>query len=431
MGPEIINKEKSLSSRDSFAFTTRIYRMTIFIFILLLNSLSGQNKPSPATDSSGNLNGPTRSVLFDQMDNAGTNSITSQNFEPANDIYDSFAADDFAFLDDTWFISSIEVAGVYYNGTGPASSVNIWIYSSNGFGGLPQDIIYSALNVVPSAGLADGSFTIDIPDSLILTEGWYWLCVQANIDFSSGQWGWTGRTVQSFSESAWMNPGGGFATSCTPSWGYRVTDCGVGNEPDNCFRINGDIIPVELISFTATATGQEVRLRWTTATETNNKGFEIERSQKSGVRIQNWTEIVFIEGYGTSSEVHNYNFTDKNLMTGKYSYRLKQIDFDGSYKYSEVVGTEVTVPLSFNLEQNYPNPFNPTTVIVYSIPVKSFVNLEIFNALGQKVKSLVNEEKGAGSYKVEFSAEILPSGIYLYRLSADGNSDTRKMLLVK
>ena len=288
----------------------RLYIVTFLLSSLLPNILQGQENPTLTFPETGIVSSPARSVLYDQMDNPGTNSITSQNFEAVNDIFDSFAADDFALMDDTWSIGSVEVAGAYYNGSGPAASVNIWIYSSDGLGGLPQDIIYTALNIVPSAGLEDGSFTIDLQAPIVLTEGWYWLCVQANMDYSSGQWGWTERTVQSFSESAWMNPGGGFGTQCTPSWGYRLTDCSVGAEPDNCFRINGDIIPVELSSFTAMANEADVLLNWTTATETNNKGFEIQRSPEDSseveVRIEvrdqksEWEVIGFVEGNGTT-----------------------------------------------------------------------------------------------------------------------------------
>ena len=120
----------------------RVNYLILLSVIYSFCNIFGQEKPALSTDKAGNISYGSRSVLFDQMGNPGTNSITSQNFEAANDIYDSFAADDFAFLDDTWWISSIEVAGVYYNGSGTASSANVWIYSSNGFGGLPQDIIY-------------------------------------------------------------------------------------------------------------------------------------------------------------------------------------------------------------------------------------------------------------------------------------------------
>jgi hypothetical protein len=374
------------------------------------------------------------------MDNPGTNSITSQNFEAVNDIFDSFAADDFALMDDTWSIGSVEVAGAYYNGSGPAASVNIWIYSSDGLGGLPQDIIYTALNIVPSAGLEDGSFTIDLQAPIVLTEGWYWLCVQANMDYSSGQWGWTERTVQSFSESAWMNPGGGFGTQCTPSWGYRLTDCSVGAEPDNCFRINGDIIPVELSSFTAMVNEADVLLNWTTATETNNKGFEIQRSEVRDQKSE-WEVIGFVEGNGTTTDQNQYSFTNKEVPEGKYTYRLKQIDLNGAFNYSDEVNVEVKSVYTFILEQNFPNPFNPATTIKFGVKEKSNVRIDIFNSIGEKVNTILNEEREPGNYSIDFSAiggsasggnaVDLPSGVYLYQIKAGNFIQTKKMILLK
>jgi hypothetical protein len=408
--------------------SARCCKYVTLIIILLFSSIPGQNKPSPIFEGTGGLNGASRAILWDQMDNPGNNSITSQNFETANDIYDSFAADDFAFMDETWSIGSIEVAGVYYNGTGPASSVNVWIYSSDGLGGLPENIIYTALNVIPSAGLAEGSFTIDLPDPVVLTEGWYWLCVQANMNSSEGQWGWTGRTVQSFSESAWMNPGGGFGTPCTPSWGFRVTDCGVGTNPDNCFRLNGDIIPVELISFTAKANGSKILLNWSTATELNNYGFDVQRS----VDCKEYGTIGFVKGFGTTAVQHEYSFADKNINSGKYYYRLKQIDLDGSHEYSKVVEAIPGSPSEFSLDRNYPNPFNPTTKISWQLPLGAWLTLKVYDILGREVASLIiNEYKPAGEYEIEFDASSLPGGIYIYRLCAGSYISVKKMILLK
>ncbi len=408
----------------------RLYIVTFLLSSLLPNILQGQENPTLTFPETGIVSGPARSVLYDQMDNPGTNSITSQNFEAANDIFDSFAAADFALMDDIWSIGSVEVAGAYYNGSGPAASVNVWIYSSDGLGGLPQNIIYTALDIVPSAGLADGSFTIDLPNPVVLTEGWYWLCVQANMDYSSGQWGWTGRTVQSFSESAWMNPGGGFGTLCTPSWGYRLTDCSVGTEPDNCFRINGDIIPVELTSFTAVAIENEVLLNWSTATETNNKGFEVQRSEARDQKSV-WEVIGFVEGNGTTTDQHQYSFTNKEVPEGKYTYRLKQIDLNGAFNYSDEVNVEVKSVYTFYLDQNYPNPFNPATTIKFGVEENSNVRIDIFNSIGETVKTILNEQKEPGNYSIDFNAVDLPSGVYLYQVKAGSFIETRKMILLK
>ncbi|MEJ5263674.1 MAG: hypothetical protein WHT45_13400, partial [Ignavibacterium sp.] len=133
------------------------------------------------------------------------------------------------------------------------------------------------------------------------------------------------------------------------------------------------VIPVELTSFTANVIDNNVQLIWTTATELNNKGFEIQRSViLSGARNFSWEAAGFINGNGTSTESHNYSFVDKNVASGKYAYRLKQIDFDGSFEYSDIVEVEIINPEEFVLEQNYPNPFNPKTIISFSVPTSPF-----------------------------------------------------------
>ncbi|MBK6914493.1 MAG: hypothetical protein IPH11_12910 [Ignavibacteriales bacterium] len=135
-------------------------------------------------------------------------------------------------------------------------------------------------------------------------------------------------------------------------------------------RISSDIVPVELTSFTATAERNSVSLNWQTVTETNNSGFKIERKQvgspQSSVSNQDWNQIAFIPGFGTTTEPKSYSFVDENLSAGKYQYRLKQIDFDGTFEYSNTVEVEINSPTEFSLGQNYPNPFNPTTKIKYT-----------------------------------------------------------------
>ncbi|MFH1197155.1 MAG: hypothetical protein V1720_15770, partial [bacterium] len=199
----------------------------------------GEKKPTLSSKQKGAVIPQNLAVLYEQMNNLAANSITSQNFEASNDAYDNYAADDFDVVG-TWSVTSVEVVGVYFNGSGPVNSVNVWFYSN--VSNLPGASVFQALNVVPSAGLATGSFTIPLSTPAVLPAGHYWLVVQANMDFAvGGQWGWTERTVQAFNPSAWQNPGGGFGTSCS-SWGYRISACGVGNDIDLAFRINGDII---------------------------------------------------------------------------------------------------------------------------------------------------------------------------------------------
>ncbi|HQF43554.1 MAG TPA: T9SS type A sorting domain-containing protein [Ignavibacteriaceae bacterium] len=193
----------------------------------------------------------------------------------------------------------------------------------------------------------------------------------------------------------------------------------------------GQIIPVELTSFIAKGLGDEVVLNWITATETNNQGFEVERAVNTNSDNKDWKKIGFVSGYGTTTEMKLYTYTDTKLNSGKYVYRLKQIDFDGTVKYSQEVNAEVSVPLQYALEQNYPNPFNPNTTIKYSVANEGFVNIAVFNLLGEKVSTLVSENQKAGNYEVNFNASMLPSGVYFYSMEAGDFKSVRKMLLMK
>ncbi len=197
-------------------------------------------------------------------------------------------------------------------------------------------------------------------------------------------------------------------------------------------------LPVELTSFSAFTKQHVVELNWNTATELNNYGFEVEkcRIQKSEFRSQNaaevWNNVGFVEGNGTTNTPKEYSFTDKNISPGKYSYRLKQIDRDGKFEYSQSV--EITfghTPKEFALEQNYPNPFNPSTLISYQIPLNSHVTLKVYDAIGREVAILVNEVKETGYYSVTFNASKLSSGIYFTRLSSNGKSQIKKIMLMK
>lgn len=187
------------------------------------------------------------------------------------------------------------------------------------------------------------------------------------------------------------------------------------------------IIPVELTSFSASVNGNNVLLKWTTATEINNSGFDVERRNPNG----EWKSIGFVPGAGTTTENRTYNFNDKNLNKGKYQYRLKQIDLDGTYEYSKIVEVDVVSPAKFELAQNYPNPFNPNTSISFTIPQSGNVKLSVYNLLGQEITTLVNEYKEAGTHNIEFNATNLNSGVYLYKLESNGLTLTKKMTLLK
>lgn len=189
----------------------------------------------------------------------------------------------------------------------------------------------------------------------------------------------------------------------------------------------GNIVPVELASFTAYAGGNTVTLNWSTATELNNSGFDVLRQSADN----QWNKIGFVPGFGTSTESHSYSFVDERLSSGHYAYRLKQIDFDGSSDLSKLVNVEIINPAEYNLSQNYPNPFNPNTTIKFSIPEASNVTLKVFNTLGEEVTVLVNRTMEAGTHEVNFEASQFNSGIYFYRLDAGTFSKVKKMTLLK
>ena len=190
--------------------------------------------------------------------------------------------------------------------------------------------------------------------------------------------------------------------------------------------INGGFLPVELSSLGSNVSEDKITLYWSTATETNNHGFEIQRKSED----VDWSTIGFKEGMGTTTEPHSYSYTDLNLTSGKYSYRLKQVDFNGTYNYSNVVEAEIA-PSVFSLSQNYPNPFNPNTTIKYQISEYGRIILTVYDVLGREIKELVNERKPAGTYEVTWNAEGLPSGVYFYQIKTDDFIQTKKMILLK
>jgi hypothetical protein len=187
-------------------------------------------------------------------------------------------------------------------------------------------------------------------------------------------------------------------------------------------------VPVKLLSFSSSVAANVVTLNWSTATELNNHGFEIERRPDKG----NWRTIGFREGKGTTSKTQQYSYSDNlsEIVSSKFYYRLKQIDFNGSFEYSEIVEVEIT-PAVFSLSQNYPNPFNPTTTIKYQLPASSKVTLKVYDVLGNEVATLLNEEKEAGTYEVMFEASNYSSGVYIYRLQAGSFIETKKMVLLR
>jgi hypothetical protein len=201
---------------------------------------------------------------------------------------------------------------------------------------------------------------------------------------------------------------------------------------------NNGPLPVELVSFNALIVKDKVELNWATATEVNNYGFEVERSEVSDQRsvisgqLSEWEKIGFVNGHGNSNSPKEYSFTDPSVTSGSYAYRLKQLDNDGTFNYSSNV--EVTIgqiPNDYSLNQNYPNPFNPETIISYQLPVSGNTSLKVFDMLGSEVATLVNEVQEAGTYDVSFNGKDLTSGIYFFRLQSGDFIKINKMTLMK
>ncbi len=245
------------------------------------------------------------------------------------------------------------------------------------------------------------------------------------------------QTLKTTSSSVAINAGNSSAngTVSVPTQDQRgasrngTTDIGAYEYYDN-----SGSTPVELTSFSAKAKNGIVKLNWTTATEVNNYGFQVEREKAKGE--SEWENIGFVEGHGNSNSPKEYSFTDENPPSGNLKYRLKQIDIDGNFEYSEIVEIQTSAPSKFELFQNYPNPFNPTTTINYAVPAVETrhalsLQLIVYDILGRKVATLVNKKQAPGNYSVQFDASKLSSGIYFYRLSAGDFIATKKMILMK
>jgi hypothetical protein len=192
------------------------------------------------------------------------------------------------------------------------------------------------------------------------------------------------------------------------------------------------IVPVELTSFSANISNGSVVLNWSTSTETNNSGFEVLRLTAN----EDWQTLTFVPGFGTTTEPKSYSYSDETVTSGTYSYKLKQIDYDGSYSFSDVVEVEISIPTEFALEQNYPNPFNPSTSIQFSLPVDANVTIGVYNLVGEKVADVVSSKFSSGKHNVNFNASGLTSGVYFYRIDVTANNgnnftSVKKMTLLK
>jgi hypothetical protein len=243
---------------------------------------------------------------------------------------------------------------------------------------------------------------------------------------------------------------GGWAMYGTPSsvfgidpYYMNVGNIEIGNDFGGTVSLaigTSAALPIQLSAFTASVLeGVNVKLDWTTISEINNYGFYVERkltSEETFMELPN----SFVKGAGTTNEEQHYTWTDKSVAHGTYHYRLRQVDLNGDFAYSQPIEVVVSgvvsvwddgLPLEFKLLQNFPNPFNPVTEIRYAIKDAGFVTLKIYNVLGQEVVTLVNEQKQPGRYSARFEANTLSSGLYMYRLTSGQNTVVRQMMLIK
>jgi len=192
-------------------------------------------------------------------------------------------------------------------------------------------------------------------------------------------------------------------------------------------------LPVQLAEFTSNVTGRDVKLNWTTANETNNSGFEIQRTAISGSKSDEWLKEGFVKGSGTKNTRTDYSFTDKKLNTGKFKYRIKQIDYNGNFEYFNLNNiVEISSPAKIELSQNYPNPFNPATNINFQLPESEYVTLKVYDITGREISTLFSDKLNAGYYEKQFDGSGLPSGIYFYQLVVNNiKYAVKKMLLIK
>jgi hypothetical protein len=208
---------------------------------------------------------------------------------------------------------------------------------------------------------------------------------------------------------------------------YTALLCLEANDTLHFIDPDGGPTPIKTENFTISQNNNSVIINWITTLETNNLGFEIERKFSNN----SFMKIGFVKGKGTSSERWSYSFIDNRIPSGIYTYRINQVDMNGTVHCLKEFNIEVGKILQYSLDQNYPNPFNPSTTIKYQIPKTGFVNLKVFDLLGRVVATLVNEEKPAGKYSVDFNASKFSSGVYIYELKTKDFTSCKKMMLTK
>jgi hypothetical protein len=224
----------------------------------------------------------------------------------------------------------------------------------------------------------------------------------------------------------WYNGPSGFYTKV---FAYvSALNVEITNSANHILNLTNSSLPVILTEFISITNGSSLGLKWKTESEINNSGFDVERKTETG----EWTKLAFIQGSGTTNQPVEYSYEDKKLQPGKYFYRLKQIDYNGNYEYFDLpLYVLISKPKVFSLGQNYPNPSNPKCNIEFQLPEKTFVNISVYNLLGQLVATIIDQEKDAGIHTVEFDGSNISSGTYIYRITAGTYTEVKKMLIIK
>uniref|UniRef100_A0A7V3E787 T9SS type A sorting domain-containing protein n=1 Tax=Ignavibacterium album TaxID=591197 RepID=A0A7V3E787_9BACT len=300
---------------------------------------------------------------------------------------------------------------------------------------IPRNLVYQYLQgtqdpnyygIVALSGLTGGTSTDVFPGTTTTIRNEIYLLINNIYDSTSST---RLGDYRSFIGSGPYNftPGSTLNVAFAIAVGTNLADLQASADAA-AFKYNNYILPVELTSFTASVNlNGDVELHWTTSTEINNHGFEVERKTENS----DFAPVGFVKGNGTTTEQKVYSFTDKKLEPGRYYYRLKQIDYNGQFEYSQVVEVYILKITEFSLEQNYPNPFNPSTKISWQSPVASHQTLKIYDLLGNEIATLVDEYREAGRYNVEFDASNLASGLYIYKLTAGSFTSSKKMVITK
>lgn len=361
----------------------------------------------------------------------------------------------------------------FSSGTGTIATGDTYFFGTANnwaFGGL------RSLNLIPTIGVKFRNLTGGTINQITVSytgETWRVGTVDRSdrleFEYSFDAYSLTTGSWEKFSDLNYQNPGQAMGNGSIQhtanisatindleilhgkSFWFRWIDFNASGADDgmavNNFSIDEVALPVELNYFEGFYEENKVKLKWSTATEINNYGFEVQRAIKNEkLKIQNWEVIGFVNGHGNSNSVKNYLFIDENPIIEKSKYRLKQIDTDGNFEYSKIIEVDFSDsnPNDFILFQNHPNPFNPVTKIEYLVPVTdayyasaTHVNLKIFDILGNEITTLVNENKKSGKHFVNFNSNEynLTSGVYFYQLYASSESgnflETKKMLILK